>query len=375
MSTEALEPNGQMVDRLAETQTVHPHHEGVFLPRYPEVPEDWQFSTRIYEIEKKDTHYDRYGSIVTNHRLMMTDRALYNLRVTQPREAVTDIAIFKTPAWTTNSRGHNERTGQELGNLGLPNIEVSALGEERDSFAKELARIALRPITTLQDLRNVSLARQAHVMLSVASEAGYFGLNGEYAFWFGESRGAMTAMGACALAESHDINIPFAMPVAPCFEEGLSLSTLNEHRGQLRNELMNVAKLAGHVSLGRLIHYPNTFNLSLKSCVYELAHIPTLCNGDAGKLQRYIPREQTMEVLAFENDLAGQYQRWQDAFYPYPNVTVRRVPGAHLSIADKRTMEYVTRTFGSIAAQLRDGANPQTVNYETVKRPMQAVEI
>jgi len=373
MSTAELEPIGHMAGKLNETETVRPHHEGVFLPENTELPEDWQFSTRIYEIQKKDTHYDRYGNIVTNHRLRMTDRAMYNLRVTMPQEAATDIAVFKTPAWTTNSRGHNERTGQELGNLGLPNIEVSALGEERDSFTKELAQIALRPMATLQDLRNVSLARQAHVMLSVAAEAEYFGLNGEHAYWFGESRGAMTAMGACALAESHGINIPFAMPVAPCFEEGLSLSTLNEHRGQLRNELVNMAKLVGHVSLGRLIHYPNTLNLSPKSYMYELAHAPTLFRGDAGKLQKHIPREQTMEVLAFENDLAGQYQRWQDAFEAYPNVTVRQVPGAHLSIADKRTMEYVTRAFGIIAGQLRDGAKPDSVNYEAVKRPVQPV--
>lgn len=373
MSTAEIGPTSPTASQLSNTETVRPHHEGIFLPKGSELPEEWQFSTRIYGIHKKDTHHDRYGNVVTNYRLQMTDRAMHNLRVTQPREAATDIAVFKTPAWTTNSRGHNQRTGQELGNLGLPNIEVSALGEERDSFAKELARTALRPMATLQDLRNVSLARQAHVMLSVAGEAEFFGLNGEYAFWFGESRGAMTAMGACALAASHNIKIPFAMPIAPCFEEGLSLQTLNEHRGQLRNELFNMAKLIGNVSLNRLLHYPNSLNASPKSIVYELAHATTLFNGDAGKLQKHIPLDQTMEVLAFENDLAGQYERWQNAFEPFPNVTVRCVPGAHLSIADKRTMDYVTRTFGLIADQLSEGTEAEAVDYDIVRRPVRAV--
>lgn len=373
MSTIEQEPMAVMPDQAVNSEISRPQPEGVFLSENPELPEEWQFKTRIYDISTKDSHRDRYGNLVTNHRLRMTDRAMYNLRVTHPLDADTDIAVFKTPAWSTNSRGHNERTGQELGRIGLPNIEVSALGEERDSFARELGRLATRPLATLRDLRDVSLARQAHVMLSVAGEADYFDLNAEYAFWFGESRGAMTAMGACALAPSHEVKIPFALAVAPCFEEGLSLETYREHRGQLRNELFNMAKLVGNVSLGRLLHYPNTLNLSPKSLMYEAAHAPTLFRGDAGKLQKHIPTEQHMEVLAFENDLAGQYQRWQNAFADYPNVNVRYVPGAHLSIADKRTMDHVTRAFDKVAEQLKNGTDAEELDYSAVKRPMQAV--
>lgn len=347
----------------------HPHEdEGVLLP------EEWQFDTRVYRIDTKDTGLDSLGNTVTNYRLRMDDKSLYNLRVTKPRDPDTDIAIFKTPAWTTNSRGHNQRTGQEFGRLGLPNVEVSALGEERDSYITELARLAVNPLRTYRDLRDVSLARQAHVMLSVAQEGDYFGLNSEYAFWFGESRGAMTLMGACALAASHDIKIPFALAVAPCFKEGLSKETMREHGGQLKNEAVNLLKLVGHVSLGRLVHYPNTLNLSPKSIAYELAHAPTLINGDAGRLAEHISHDQNMLVLAFEGDLAGQYPKWKEHFDTYPNACVRPVPGAHLSIADKRTMDFVAHNYDKITQQLRYGVPVNELDYSHIHRPLSIVQ-
>lgn len=122
------------------------------------------------------------------------------------------------------------------------------------------------------------------------------------------------------------------------------------------------------------MHYPNTLNPSPKSILYEAAHAPTLFRGDAGKLQKLIPKDQHMEVLAFENDLAGQYQRWQDAFSDYPNVNVRYVPGAHLSIADNRTMNHVTRAFDKVTEQLRNGVHVDDLDYTAVKRPMQLLD-
>lgn len=338
------------------------------------LPEQWQFDTRVHSIGLKDTSRDRLGNTVSDYRLRMNDRSLYNLRVTKPLNPATNTAIYKTPAWITNSNGHNARTGQEFGKIGMPSIEVSALGEERDSLIKELAKCALKPRTTLRDLKDVSLARQAHVMLSVAKEGEYFGFDGENAFWFGESRGAMTLMGACAMAASHDIKIPFALAVAPCFMEGLSKQTIEEHRGQLKNEAVNILKLVGHVSLGRLTHYPNTVNPSPKSIAYEIAHAPTLLNGDAGRLAEYIQTDQEMLVLAFGGDLAGQYPKWQKHFEPYPNATVRPVPGAHLSIADKRTMDFVTTNYGKIAQQLRYGVPVSQLDYSHTRRALSIVE-
>lgn len=349
-------------------ENTHPRaNEGVLLP------EEMQFYTTVKSIDSKNSFNDEFGNTITNYRFEMTDKALYNLRVSQPLLPVTDIAVWKTPAWTTNSRGHNQRTGQQFGRIGLPSVEVSALGEERDCILREVAKVALHPLATLEDLRQVGLARQAHVMLSAVTQADKMGLNSDIAFWFGESRGAMTLMGACAMSAAYDVKIPYALAIAPCFYDGMSWNSLNEQRGQLRQEAANFIRLIGNVSLARLRHYPNTLNASPKSIMYEIAHAPTLFNGDAGKLAQAIPYDQNMQILAYKNDIAGQYAKWQQHFEDYPNVSVRPVPGAHLSIADKRTMNFVTGNFEKIAQQIHNGTEIDSIDYSNIHRRLSTV--
>lgn len=349
------------------------HHprtsEGVFLP------EAWQFDESVVRIEPKKTEIpDAWGNQLSRYRVVMSDGTKLGMNICEPRERVTDTPIIETPAWFTNLHGFNEHTQRAFGSLGIPSILVGHVGQERDSFVRELSGTIFKPWQSVREMRSISLARQAHNMLEIFQ----YPLLGkqfdtEHVFIHGNSRGAMVQFPFMRMAEQRGIHVAFAMPVAPCFAKGWDRETMRELSGTPIKEVGNVARLAVRNLFDMAGTGANTINLSPKSILYELAHTDALFNGDAGKFAHHTRKDQDMLILAYNDDLAGQHDEWEDIYKDHPNVHVRSVPGSHLSIADVRTRAYVMRTFDRYAEQLRDGEHPTRLDHSHVRRTLRSV--
>jgi hypothetical protein len=364
-------PGAELVPTTYETEYLHPGtSEGVFLP---EELQRLQFDTTIKRIIPKEfEETDKWGNRLSRWRVEMNDGTKLGLNYLEPRYRATDTAILETPAWFTNLHGFNEHTQRILGSLGFPSLLVGHVGQERDSAFREAARTMFRPWQVVRELRQISLARQAHNMLEILKH-GSFDLNPDAAFTHGNSRGGMVQFPLIAMADQQGIFIPFAMPVAPCFHRGFDKERLLHHGKQLPNEAANIGRILVNNMFDMAGSGLNTVNLSPKAMLYEAAHGPALFSGETGTYDDFIPQAQNMLILSYEGDVAGQKEEFEEAFSGFPNVYVRGVPGAHLSIADKRTRSYVTYIFGEIAKQTRDGVALDDLNFDHVKSSLHLV--
>ncbi len=345
--------------------------EGILLP------EAWHFDVGVEKItpKKGDTEpADQWGNVVSRWTVHMEDGVKLGLNFCEPKERTTNIAVIETPAWFTNLHGFNEHTQRALGSLGIPSLLVGHVGQERDGFAREVGSLLFKPWQTVREMRGISLARQAHNMLEIFKHAGgSFMLDPDNIFLHGNSRGAMVQFPEIAMAHERGINVVFAMPVAPCFAKGFDRETARELRQTPRAEVWNVGKLIARNLFDMTGSGANTINASPKSIVYELAHTDSLLNGDAGRFAHLTPEDQNMLILAYESDFAGQRDEWERLYENHPNVNVRGVPGAHLSIADKRTRSFVMRTFDKYVEQLRDGEAPNNLDHSHTVRPQLSI--
>lgn len=324
---------------------------------------------------KKAEVVDEWGNSLTRYRVNMSDGTRLGINVCEPKERVTDIPIMETPAWFTNLHGFNEHTQRAFGSIGIPSILVGHVGEERDSVAREFGQFLFKPWQTVKEMRSISLARQAHNMLEILQYPRLgMQFDTEHVFLHGNSRGAMVQFPFLAMAKERGVDVTFAMPVAPCFAEGLGKETMEELRGTPGKEISNVARLAVRNLFDMTGTGASTVNLSPKSLLYELAHADSLMNGDAGRFAPQTPHDQNMLILAYESDLAGQKDKWQDLYLNHPNVHVRGVPGAHLSIADKRTKALVMRTFDAYGQQLKENTKPEDLDHSHIRRPLAVVK-
>lgn len=371
MSSVEKDPGQLMAGQELPTEASNPRENEGFL-----LPEAWHFDTQVESITfKKAEKVDEWGNNLTRYRVNMNDGTKLGMNVCEPKKRVTDIPVIETPAWFTNLHGFNEHTQRAFGAIGIPSILVGHVGEERDSYAKEIGRFMFKPWESVQQMRGISLARQAHNMLEILQYPRLgMQFDTNHTFIHGNSRGAMVQFPFLAMAEERGVDVVFAMPVAPCFAEGLGKDTIDGLRGTPAKEVSNVARLAVRNLFDMAGTGASTVNLSPKSLIYELAHTDSLLNGDAGRFAPLTPANQNMLILAYEEDLAGQKDKWQDLYANHGNVYVRGVPGSHLSIADKRTKSYVMSTFDVIGQQLRDQTKPQDLDLTHIRNPLTIVK-
>ena len=334
------------------------------------------FDTTVERIIPKGTeNSDEWGNTLSRYRVVMSDGTKLGMNVCEPAERVTDIPIFETPAWFTGLHGFNENSQRAFGSLGFPSVLLGHVGGERDGAVKEIARSIFKPWEVVREMREISLARQAHNMIEVYKHrwAG-FRFNQDYMFTHGNSRGGMVQFPLLAMAHKRGIDVLFALPVAPCFHDPFTREAISELRQQPINETVNLGKILARNMFDMAGSGINTINPSPKSLVYEFAHMASLFSGDAGSYDDKIPADQHMLILAYESDIAGQKARWEESYADFPNVYVRGVPGAHLSIADRRTRSYVMRAFDRMGQQLKDGQDPEELDMTHVSRPLTIVD-
>lgn len=252
----------------------------------------------------------------------------------------TDTLTVHTGAWCTSlAAGHNLKTDDRLAEIGLPNLYLAAAGEAAPGrLLAQLGRVALHPHQLLHELKQIELARTAEIMHGILDILPIYidgaDIRADNVAIIGESHGAMTGLGMVAQAESHGRTVETAQLVASCYIDKIShRDAARTIRTQLPAELKAACNVARHLTASELKREIATFTLNPITALHHAATWSTLRSGQPRGFIHAIPKDQHMGITAFEDDHSGQPELLQDAFTDFQNVTFRRRPGAHMTIA------------------------------------------
>jgi hypothetical protein len=309
----------------------------------------WHHDETVEEIKHKNSVLEINNSMHT-FRAEFNDGMKLGINYCEPRNPITETSVVITPALSTGLHGRNANIQRKLAQLGLPSVLVGTPGGERDSFKDEIKELIKNPINTINHLGSISLSKNAHYVQEVIKHNDKFDLDNNKVIGYGESRGAMILLGNIAAQKEDDIEIPYSIAVAPCYPKAFQTHESLEFTGHVISEIINLRQLMGSLSINNL----NTLNISPKSLIYEIAHIPTLFKGDTGNFIPEIPKDQNLDIISFNDDLSGQPEYWSSVFpkNDYPNINSETHPGNHLSIAKNKTLDIVLSKFSCIAEKI-----------------------
>lgn len=248
------------------------------------------------------------------------------------KKVESEVPTVETASWWTSGRGFFEHTGRTYVKEGLPYV---FLGQE-GSYRPSLKNFRLPK-------EGISLARSAAALLSFSREVASkskFLLHPTDRVIAGKSRGGMAGYGAIALSDFFGENILYSDITAACFPRGMRVSDMHKLAHHLKSEPRSIGQLGGKLTLKQLVHYPSTLDLNPIAIMYQLGIAPALLSGETGDLARLIDRDQTIHVTGYEEDPACMLEVQEEIFKNFDNVRVSRVPGSHLSIADRETQAY-----------------------------------
>lgn len=293
--------------------------------------------TYVQNVNKLDSH----GSgTVYSDGIVTTDGFAYGVIAGVPNEPITDLTIGLTTAWWTSTQGHNRRTVEHFMRLGIPTVLVGA----ESSFRPDKKH---KPSEVDPAEHKISLTRSAHnthLAFDAVSENGLQrSIDTQDMILLGESRGAMVGKGILWLADNHDRNVVYADLTAPCFPEKFELHTIKDLLKQAYGERAAIATLASTLTLGRLVHYPATLDLHPQAVCANLSTFWPLFNGESGRLGHNVPPLQNLHVTTFNDDLVSMPDIWREIYANHPNVRIKQIDGAHLTIVHPKTMEHIER--------------------------------
>ncbi len=292
----------------------------------------------------------------------MSDGHSYAVVKGIPKHPITPLTIGFTSAWWTSSRGHNRRTLEHFTRLGIPTILIGAEGSYRPSGPNGIP-LPKEPI---------SLTRSAHsfheiLNIIASSEDLSTQTSTRDMVILGESRGAMIAKGIIAIANGYGRNVVYADVTAPCFPEAFQPKDILKLMKQLYGERNALATLAGNLTLRRLVHYPATLDLHPEAVSANIHTFGPLFSGEAGELAKAIDSDFPMHITTFSDDFASMPKRWARIYANHPNVRIKQIDGAHLTIAHPRTLEHIEgRLLGLFSEVDKHGPDASKIDYSRV---------
>ena len=310
----------------------HPNHEN--LERLGEFVDDVRERSRIVgEIQHLEPVDIEFG---TTHRYGFQTEAgyLYAANVTIPHKQTTDISVLSTGAWGTSTRGHNENTGADLAELGIPFIHV---GNEGSYHPWGIPPIPKRGLT-LVGSAGAALAFSEEV---TKRDFPYL-LHPELRTAIGESKGGMEGMALPTLASAFGQKILMADFTATCMPKKPSIKELFQFGDQLvRGETIGAARLAGRLAVDVLAHMPSTIDLNPYAFAHQVAKGPAIFSGEAGDLSRLLDENFVLHKTIFKGDGWSMVEEWVKIFGGSSNVRINQLDGIHLTIADPETKTFV----------------------------------
>ena len=311
----------------------------VQVPLNPLDAELWAADAAYVEDWRTDTHQPKQypRGVIHSNAITMNDGHTYPVIYGEARTPVTDQPVVFTTAWWTHTHGYNRHVLLRLMDHGFNGILIGS--ECTTHEPDDLSAI-------IRNLGSISLSRSAQNMHGILDEfRSIYDQQTKDIAVIGASRAAMIAMGLMhqALTSKHDRTVTRADLVAPCFPKKLELTDIPELIGQIITEPQSIVQFLTKISLGTIIHYPSTIDLHPKSIAHHLATTATLFGGEAGELARGVAPRQYLHLTTFKGDFASMPRRWDDIFDGNPNYTHDERKGAHLSIANSRTITALER--------------------------------
>lgn len=298
-------------------RSLHPRENGGVLLY------EGDFKSRVNSIEWGDPTAYKLGAITTG-MAHLTDGTVQEVKVGEPNERTTDIALSTGTALFTRQRGLNKRMMMRAMGLGMPFVSVG---------------------TELEFDGLPNIGRSAHnnlAILDVTEEK--FGHASGISAEYGISRRAMIGMAIQALAPLRGREIVVSDLIVPCFNQSIFTAGVEE-LGKFATEPLlgakRVAKDFRHLPWKHMLLYPKTIDTTRKGVISHLATIPTLVSGDAGRYGRLTnPNTTNMHLQVWEGDGWSQGEKWVSDFSDYPNVQVDLEDGgSHFACALQETLD------------------------------------
>lgn len=289
-------------------ESFHPTNSGRFLSEEEDIRRKSRLSRRPDQIDGVK-FYEQEFTMQNGNRYDVTSTVLSDA------DRTTDIASVETSAWLTRYGGLNKRRQLALGRMGIESTFVSV--------PKNLLRLG-------------NLEDNARHQLQISQEtARQFDRDPNYVFINGISRGAMTGLGAAAIASRYNIGVMYGDYIVPCFPNGVNpKQDLLELPDLLANEIDPIYSLK-QIPWQALRHYPSTVDRMPRELFQQLKEVPTLLGGSVGSLiDNELSQDSFGHVTAYEGDVMSQGRRWQEKLNPsmYPNMIVDlQRGGGHLS--------------------------------------------
>lgn len=358
------------VEKSINSPVIEHNQTEIYLQPFEELPKFEDTIQDIYRDKKlpvEKNHNHTFWRDVVEIGTDYKNAREYSVVTAFPEHQLVDQPVVMTTAWLTSTQGHNFNTAIHMLNLGFPVIMVGPEGEQKSR--KCITR-------QLNNARHTSLPRSTHntheiidAVSSTYNTASYQSFDDKNIIVLGESRGAMIGMGLPAYAENHDRKVIYSDLTAPCFPERFEygISSLCNMYQQGRAEFTAIKGLSKTLGLKRVLHYPGTLNLRPSYLLQAMSCIPALLSGDAGLMARHIPRNTPMHIKTFNDDYMSQPDSWKKIFQNHPEVSIKKIDGAHLTIAARETLNHIENRLINLRSELiKSGGDTEKIDFSKV---------
>ena len=223
----------------------------------------------------------------------LSDGTDYEVVHGMPGEPKTAITVVSRPALGTSIQGYNTHTLLQIAGLGYPSILVGPEYGHREGWRLRMPK----PYTLAQSAHNEHQILDALGIDTIVTE--------------GKSWGAMVGFGVNSLAAAHNRNVVYSELVDPVGQ--LDIKKMLAHPSQLlekiirsRHEVAAMAAFVGSLTVGRLLHYRKSLNLSPNFLSQTIVEGLQIINGESLQLAKYVPHSAKMCLQVFMDSLISQ---------------------------------------------------------------------
>lgn len=338
-------------DTATELATIHSHprfNGGVLLEPLPDYD---SVVTDIEPVKNGTTHHEGIGTTYLERWEMSDDNSFLVLRG-DPKKRLTDVPVVKDLAWGTQPLGFNLDIALRFMQQGWPIIiKGPELGEA------------------------IPLSHSAHNTHEVLDVTDFRGFSEPgMATVEGYSRGAMIGFGTLAYASMYKRKVLYASLEDPCIAKKLEVSLesakkLVEHGP---TELLTLGYQVGRLLLRpkKAWHYRGSVNLSTDGIRQLYRTGDGVFSGEAGELARHFPDKGQATVGFLKNSMANDLELYGEILAGKTGITFLRPSdrGGHLVGMDERLIKQIIRPFAGLIDQLREGAQPDEIDYSQVHK-------
>jgi hypothetical protein len=335
----------EMGGAVAPVIPINPRENGGFsLPEYQtEVDADYKKAIAT-------VHHPFLGTTWVDE-WRMDDGTRFDVSLSEPLSHTSDIVVVKDTAWGTQVRGFNEDVARMFMRMGLT---LLIKGPEKN--------------------RSIPLSHSAHnthKVLDVAQDLGYH--RPDIAMVEGYSRGAMIGLGTNAYASQFGRRILYSELTDPCVARPLSELSRKEWVELMKDAPPEIATgiyQLGHLALNpvKAWHYRRTINASPAGLLQFVRHAKPVFSGETGDFARRFPEDGQANISFFMNSLASDEKTFRSILRDHYGVEINRLGRGHLTGMDTRLFGHIVSRFSGITKQLREGVEPEDVDYSFVHK-------